>query len=324
MRRKCIAGIAVAITAVLAACGGGNSGGSSPTATGAKSNCPAPSGTSGNGATVSIGSKSFAEEQLLAQMTKDVLEAHGFTVNYTFQAADKAIGTALVNGTIDMYWQYTGTELGDYLGLQTGSYPTALAAAFTFVQTADEPKGLCWVAPTQFDDTNGIAIKQSNTGTFGSSLAAFGTYLTSHPNAKVCIQSEFLTRSDGLPGLVSTYGWPAASAFHYQQIGTTAEKAIASGQCDAGEVYTTDSGIAANNEVTLTDDKNLFPPDNAGLIVKDTVLQKYPAIAALMIPVAAKLTTTEMLKLNAMVEIQNMTFADVAHTWLVQNGFLSS
>jgi osmoprotectant transport system substrate-binding protein len=324
MRRKSIAGIAVAITAVLAACGGGNSGGSSPTASGAKSNCPAPSGTSGNGATLNIGSKAFAEEQLMAQMTVDVLDAHGFKVNFTFQAADKAIGTALTNGTIDMYWQYTGTELGDYLGLQTGSYPTALAAAFTFVQTADEPHGLCWVAPTQFDDTNGIAIKQSNSGTFGSSLAAFGSYLTSHPTTKVCIMSEFLTRPDGLPGLVSTYGWPSASSFNYTQIGTTAEKPIASGQCDAGEVFTTDSGIAANNEVTLTDDKNLFPPDNAGLIVKDTVLQKYPAIAALMAPVAAKLTTPVMLQLNAMVEIQNMTFANVAKTWLVQNGFLSS
>jgi glycine betaine/choline ABC-type transport system substrate-binding protein len=43
-----------------------------------------------------------------------------------------------------------------------------------------------------------------------------------------------------------------------------------------------------------------------------------------MIPVAAKLTTTVMLQLNAMVEIQNMTVTDVAHTWLVQNGFLSS
>ncbi|MGA7989288.1 MAG: glycine betaine ABC transporter substrate-binding protein [Candidatus Dormiibacterota bacterium] len=326
MRRKLIAGIAVAITAVLAACGGGNSGGSSPTPTavGAKSNCPTGSGTSGNGATVSIGSKSFAEEQLLAQMTKDVLEAHGFTVTYTFQAADKAIGTALVDGNIDMYWQYTGTELTDYLGLASGTFPTALDAAFTFTQTADAPKGLCWVAPTQFDDTNGIAIKQSDAATFGSSLAAFGTYITAHPSTKVCIQSEFLTRPDGLPGLVSTYGWPAASSFKYIQIATTAEKAIASGQCQAGEVYTTDSGISANNEVTLTDDKNLFPPDNAGLVVRDSVLQKYPAIANLMTPVAAKLTTDVMLQLNAQVEIQNMTVADVAHTWLVQNGFLSS
>jgi osmoprotectant transport system substrate-binding protein len=326
MSRKFIAGIAVAIVAVLAACGGGNSGGSSPTpsAVGAKSNCPTGSGTSGNGATLSIGSKDFAEENLMAQMTVDVLQAHGFTVTYTFKAADKAIGTALVNGNIDMYWQYTGTELTDYLGLASGTFPTALGAAFTFTQTADEPKGLCWVAPTQFDDTNGIAIKQSQAGTFGSSLAAFGTYLTSHPTTKVCIMSEFLTRPDGLPGLVSTYGWPSAANFHYIQIATTAEKAIASGQCDAGEVFTTDSGIAANNEVGLTDDKNLFPPDNAGLVVKDTVLQKYPAIANLMTPVAAKLTTDVMLTLNADVEIQGMTVEAVAHAWLVQNGFLSS
>jgi osmoprotectant transport system substrate-binding protein len=324
MRRKFIAGFAVAITAGLAACGGGNSGTSAPSAAGAKTNCPTGSATSGNGATVSIGSKSFAEEQLMAQMTVDVLQAHGFTVNYTFQAADPAIGTALTDGNIDMYWQYTGTELTDYLALAQGTFPTALAAAFTFVKTADEPHGLCWVAPTPFDDTNGIAIKSSQTSTFGTSLSAFGTYLTSHPSTKVCIQSEFLTRPDGLPGLVSTYGWPTAANFHYIQIATTAEKAIASGQCDAGEVYTTDSGIQANNEVTLTDDKNLFPPDNAGLVVRDSVLQKYPAIANLMTPVAAKLTTPVMLQLNEMVEIQNMTYANVAHTWLVQNGFLSS
>ena len=76
--------------------------------------------------------------------------------------------------------------------------------------------------------------------------------------------------------------------------------------------------------MTLTDDKNLFPPDNAGLMVRSDVLKKYPAIANLMTPVAAKLTTDVMLQLNAMVEIQNQTVADVAHAWLVQNGFLTS
>jgi osmoprotectant transport system substrate-binding protein len=324
MRRKLLAVIALAIPGTLAACGGGNSstGNNPSTSAGTTSTCPTGTQTSGHGATLSIGSKSFAEEELMAQMTVDVLGAHGFTITNTFQAADKAIGTALKTKVIDMYWQYTGTELGDYLGL-TG-FPTGLSAAFTDVQQTDKANGLCWVAPTQFDDTNGIAIKSSQAATFGTSLAAFGTYLTSHASTKVCIQSEFLTRPDGLPGLVSKYGWPPASSFHYQQIGTTAEKAIAKGQCDAGEVYTTDSAIQANNEVTLTDDQNLFPPDNAGLVVRSDVLQKYPSIGAWMAPVAAKLTTPVMLGLNAMVEIQSQTVANVAHTWLVQNGFLSS
>jgi osmoprotectant transport system substrate-binding protein len=331
MKRKLLAVIAIAIPGTLAACGGGNNGGSSPSGTATASTCPTGSQTSGNGATLSIGFKDFAEEKLMAQMTADVLGAHGFTVTDTFGSPDTALGHALATGTIDMYWQYTGTAITDqgsssdgYLSLAAGSFPTALAAAFTFVQTKEAPLGFCWVAPTQFDDTNGIAIKSSQTGTFGTSLAAFGTYLTSHSSTHVCVMSEFLTRPDGLPGLVSTYGWPSAANFHYTQIGTTAEKAIANGSCDAGEVFTTDSSIGANNEVSLTDDKNLFPPDSAGLVVRSSVLQKYPSIGAWMTPVAAKLTTSVMLSLNAMVEIQNQTVASVAHTWLVQNGFLSS
>ena len=43
-----------------------------------------------------------------------------------------------------------------------------------------------------------------------------------------------------------------------------------------------------------------------------------------MTPVAAKLTTATMLSLDAMVEVQGMKYSDVAHTWLMQNGFLSS
>ena len=325
MKRRVLTILVLALPAALAACGGGNGGSSSSSSTSTGSSSPCPASTtsgSGSGVTVSIGSKAFAEEELLATITQQVLQAHGFTVNYTFMAADKAIGTALGSGTIDMYWQYTGTELTDYLGLTTGNFPTDLTQAFNFVQQKDAPRGFCWYADTPFDDTNGIAIQASQASTYGSSLAAFGQYLTAHPSTNVCIMSEFRTRPDGLPGLESTYGWPAGA--NYVDIQNTAEKAIASGQCAAGEVFTTDSAIKANNEMTLTDDKNLFPPDNAGLVIRQSVAQAHPLIAGLMEPVAQKLTTDVMLSLNAMVEVQNMKVSDVAHAWLVQNGFLTS
>lgn len=321
MKRRVLAVLAVTLPAVLAACGGGNNGGG--TSSSGTSGCPSPTTSgSGNGASLKIGSKAFAEEQLLASMTQQVLQAHGFKVDYTFQAADKAIGTALQNGTIDMYWQYTGTELTDYLNLPAGSFPTDLNGAFNEVQQKDAARGLCWYANTPFDDTNGIAIKSSDTGTYGTTLGDFGKYLTAHPSTAVCIMSEFRTRPDGLPGLESKYGWPSSA--NYIDIQNTAEKAIASGQCVAGEVFTTDSAIQANNLVALKDDQNLFPPDNAGLVIRQSVAQKYPLIAGLMNPVAQKLTTATMVSLNAMVEVQNQKFSDVAHSWLVQNGFLSS
>ncbi len=180
MKRKFLAGIAAATTAVLAACGGGNSGGSSPTASStASSPCPAGSGSSGNGAAISIGSKGFAEEQLLATMTKLVLAKHGYTVEYTFQAKDPTLGQALESGTIDMYWQYTGTELQG--PLQVDKPPTDLDAAFDLAKSKDEARGICWNAKANFNDTNGLAIKTSDKSKYGSTLSDLARYMKSNP-----------------------------------------------------------------------------------------------------------------------------------------------
>jgi osmoprotectant transport system substrate-binding protein len=307
-------------SAVLAGCGGGNNSTSSSAGSSTLAGCPAPSGSDGGGATVSIGSKGFAEEQLLATITQLELQKHNFTVNYTTQAKDTAIGNALVSGNIDMLWQYTGTELGNpgYLNLKT--FPRDLNAAFNFVAQQDAPRGLCWTSQAPMNDTNGLAIKASDKGTYGSTLTDFGTYLAAHPETKVCIMSEFRTRPDGIPGLQQTYNQSYANAA-YTDIGGTAEKNIANGDCAAGEVFTTDSGIAANSLYVLQDDKNLFPPDNVGLVVRSSVLQAHPAIAAIMAPIAAKITSDVITQLNKKVEIDNQKVSDVAAAWLQQNGY---
>jgi osmoprotectant transport system substrate-binding protein len=313
--------LAAAIVAPLAACGGGNNASSSSSSGGAATgSCPASgNSTSGNGAHVSIGSKGFAEEQLLATITKLALQKHGFTVDYSLQAKDKAIGDAVVSGQIDMLWQYTGTELQTYLGLTT--FPRELSQAFTFVQQKDAARGLCWVAPAPMNDTNGLAISADMQGTLGSTLSDFNTYLQSHPQTKVCILSEFRTRPDGIPGLVQTYGQGYnTSNVSYIDVGSTAESNIKNGQCVAGEVFTTDSPIAADNLVVLKDDKNLFPPDNVGLIVRSSVLKANPAIAAIMTPIAAKITSDVITGLNKKVEIDNQSVDAVAQEWLNANG----
>ena len=320
MKGTLLAILAVAIVAPLAACGGGNTpGSSSGGSSGQSSTCPSGGGsTNGNGAHVSIGSKGFAEEQLLATITKLALEKHGFTVDFSLQAKDTAIGTALQNGQIDMLWQYTGTELQTYLNLTT--FPRDLDQAFTFVQQKDAARGLCWVAPAPMNDTNGLAIPAAMQSTLGSTLSDFNTYLQSHPQTKVCILSEFRTRADGIPGLVSTYGQGfATSNVNYIDIGSTAESNLKSGQCVAGEVFTTDSPIAADNLAVLKDDKNLFPPDTVGLIVRSSVLKANPAIATIMAPIAAKITSDVITGLNKKVEIDNQSVDSVAQAWLNSN-----
>jgi osmoprotectant transport system substrate-binding protein len=252
-------------------------------------------------------------------MTKLVLEKHGFTIDATFKAADPTLGQALEQGTIDMYWQYTGTELQG--PLKVDKPPTDLDAAFKLAKQKDEARGICWTAQANFNDTNGIAIRAADKGKYGTTLTEFGTYLKNHPDTKVCIMSEFRTRADGIPGLQATYN-QSYGAPGLKDISGTAEKFLKSGDCEAGEVFTTDSGIAANNLYVLTDDKKLFPPDNVGLLVKSSVLKAHPEIGAIMSPVAQKLTTSVMTGLNKRVEIDSEKAVDVARDFLTKNGFL--
>ncbi len=303
-------------SAILVGCGSS----SATSNAGGSSTCPTNGSSSSTGSgTLKIGTKGFAEEQLLAEMTKEVLNKHGFSADVSFTAKDPILGQALESGTIDMYWQYTGTELQGPLGL--ANPPGDLDLAYNAAKTRDEARGICWNDEGQFNDTNGLAIKSADKAKYGATLSAFGTYLSTHPSTVLCVNSEFLTRPDGLPGLDKTYG-------HYNVPGvkassqSTFEPAIAGGQCEAGEVFTTDSGIAAKDLYVLQDDKKFFPPDNVGLLLKGSVQKAHPEVGAIMAPVIAKLDNATITDLNKKVEIDNLKVPDVAKAFLQQNGFV--
>src|SRR5207245_444439 len=104
-------------------------------------------------------------------------------------------------------------------------------------------------------------------------------------------------------GLKNTYGIDSALPGYKDIGGNTAEKQIASGDCAVGEVFTTDSAIAANNLYVLRDDKKLFPPDNVGLLIRTSTQKAHPEIPSIVAPLAAKLTTEVIIGLNKKVEI---------------------
>jgi osmoprotectant transport system substrate-binding protein len=310
----------VTVGAILPACGSSNttpSSGAGSTGPCAISNT---STTDGGGASLKIGAKSFTEEKLLAELTKVELGKHNFTIDDSTHAADPAIGQAIASNQIQMLWQYTGTELGAQY-LNASPIPTDLDQAFNQVAQLDAPKNLCWTSETKFDDTNGIGVRSADTSKFGTTLSSFTAYLQQHTDVKICIASEFRTRSDGLPGLASTYGSVWATYPGLTDVSQGGESVLANNQCDAAEVFTTDAALQADNLVALQDDKKLFPADNAGLMVRADVLSAHPAIANLMAPIAAKLTTTVMVGLNKMVDIDGMSVTAVATSWLSQNGF---
>ena len=61
-----------------------------------------------------VGGKNFTEQLLLAEMTKQLLEAKGFEVSKKDGLGSTVLRQAQENGQVDLYWEYTGTSLVTY------------------------------------------------------------------------------------------------------------------------------------------------------------------------------------------------------------------
>src|SRR2546430_16593294 len=58
-----------------------------------------------------VGGKNFTEQQIMSQLTAQLLQAKGFKVDVKSGMGSAGLRQAEENGQIDVYWEYTGTSL---------------------------------------------------------------------------------------------------------------------------------------------------------------------------------------------------------------------
>jgi len=281
-----------------------------------------------DGATFSVGSKNFTEQILLGKMTVILLKSAGAEVkDLTNIPGSSAARQAQLSGQVQMQWEYTGTAWLTYLG-ETKPIPDS-DKQYIATRDADLKKnGLVWLPPAPMNDTYTMAINAATKKQYGITKLS---QMSKIPPAKrtFCVESEFTNRPDGLKGMLEKYGLPLGSPhgiprsnLRTLQTGAIYD-ATAKGECTFGEVFTTDGRIAALNLTPLEDDKSFFPKYNASLVVRQEAMKDYPQIKDLFAPVATKLTNGVIAKLNREVDVDGREPADVAHDWLVQQGFLA-
>jgi osmoprotectant transport system substrate-binding protein len=92
--------------------------------------------------------------------------------------------------------------------------------------------------------------------------------------------------------------------------------------CNFGEVYITDGRISNQKLLPLEDDKKFFPIYNPALTINEETAAKYPSLATLMAPIAAKLDNDTLRKLNEQVDLKGEPVAQVTADWMKQEGFI--
>lgn len=278
------------------------------------------------GAEFTIGSKDFTEQIILGYILGFALDAAGADVrDLTNIAGSQSVRLAMQSGQVDLAYEYTGTGWINYLGNES-PIPDA-TEQFEAVRDADKANGIDWVNPAPMDNTYALAMNQQVAQETGvRTLSDYAALVARDPSAaSLCVETEFNSRQDGLPGLAATYGFDASTVpVQILQTGVIYQATAEGSPCRFGEVFTTDGRIKGLDLAVVEDDKAFFPRYNATVVIRQEVADRYPEIAEVTAPISAALTNEAISELNKQVDIDGREPAEVARDWMVQQGFVTA
>ncbi|MFF9349920.1 glycine betaine ABC transporter substrate-binding protein [Streptomyces sp. NPDC014734] len=278
------------------------------------------------GASLTVTSKNFSENIVLGQMIGLVFKAAGAEVlDRTNLPGSISAREAIVKGDADAMYEYTGTGWITYLG---HSRPIANPTKqWQAVRDEDRKNGVTWLPQSTLNNTYALAISRKNNAKYHlRTLSDVAALAKKNPSAvTICVENEFASRDDGLPGMEKAYGMSLpAGNIKKMDAGIIYTQVSKSNSCLLGEVYTTDGRVRAMNLDVLVDDKHFFPNYNAAPVVHTKTFEKYPQIAKLLDPLSRKLTTQAAQEFNAKVDVDGQDPHAVAKEWLIREGFIKN
>lgn len=98
--------------------------------------------------------------------------------------------------------------------------------------------------------------------------------------------------------------------------------AIASGDIQLMDAYSTDSELQRYKLKVLKDDKGLFPPYQGAPLMRDETLKQYPEVAEALERLSGQITDDEMRAMNYQVDVEGKPASEVATAFLQQKGLL--
>jgi osmoprotectant transport system substrate-binding protein len=306
--------IALAVAMLLAACGSSSSSSSSSSST--SSSTPAATTTAAaSGKSLTLGTKDFTEEFILGQLYRQVLTAHGYTVNYKENiGATEIVDRALTSGQIDAYPEYTGESVATVAKInQTVSSPQQ---EYMLAQTFYAKRGQVMSQITPFFDTDAIAVRKAYAQQHGLKTMAD---LKKVSHFTLGARPEFLARQEGAAGMKSVYG---IKNFTFKSLALGIQyQALDSSSVDAIDVFTTDPQLASGKYTVLSDPKNIFGFQNIALIISKSKLTQLGGdqFMSIINKVNALLTTPAIIAMNKAVAIDKQSAATVAHSFLTAN-----
>ena len=251
---------------------------------------------------VRIGSKRFTESYILGEIATQTVNARHATqaVHKRGLGNTSILFTALENGAIDVYPEYTGTVTFELLGLDR---PQSIGE----INRRLKPRGLGAGVPLGFSNSYGLAMR-------GERAAALNVRrisdLARHARLVFGLSQEFYNRRDGWAALRARYDLPSHAVRGLDH--GLAYEAVAAGNVDVIDVYSTDPKIVRYGLRVLDDDRRFFPPYEAILLYRLDLPRRSPDAWRALQSLEGRITAARMIQMNAAAELSGQTFSSIA------------
>jgi osmoprotectant transport system permease protein len=252
-----------------------------------------------------VGSKRFTESYVLGEIVTQTLVAHGVAAEHRQGLGNTGIlERALASGSIDLYPEYTGTIVRELLKREGNPGLGELNAWLA-------PRGLKAAIPLGFNNTYALAMLETRAQALG--ITKISDLRQPRGDAlRLGLSHEFLQRADGWGALKAAYGLPIEPGAGLDH--GLAYDAIAAGKVDVIDVYSTDAKVGRYRLRVLEDDRAFFPRYEAVLLMRATV------DPAPLRGLEGRIDAATMIALNAQVELDGRSFAEVAKGFVAGTG----
>jgi osmoprotectant transport system permease protein len=260
---------------------------------------------------VAIGSKSFTEQYILAELLGRQIESGSGAATRSVPSLGSTVAfDALVNGDIDVYVDYSGTIWATIMKRDT--LPERRDEVRDEVaRYLDHEHGIGLAATLGFENTYALGMRAAQARELG--VRRLSELSARTPQLEIGGDYEFFQRAEW-KALVQTYGF----AFRQQRSMDPALMygAVAEGEVDVISAFSTDGRIPAFDIALLEDDRGVIPPYDAIVLVSERVRRELPRVEAALQELEGAIDAEAMQRMNLRVDADGTSPAEVAREFL--------
>ena len=280
-----------------------------------------------SGETITVGGATFTESAIMIEMYAALLEDGGYTVEVKPVENRELYAPELESGTIDVVPEYAAT-LAEFLNRDANGPEAEPIATGDVEETIEamrplaEAKGLEVLEPAEAANQNAFFVTEdfatendlttlSDLGALGQPIVLAGTQeCPERPKCELGLEEVY--------GLNVTEDLPLG-------FGTVQNKqAVVEGDAQLGLSGTTDGTLGDLGLVVLEDDKSLQNADNLVPVVNAEGPAGTDDVAEVLNSLSEVLTTEDLAELNRRVDEDREQAAEVAKSYLEEQGLLGS